>query len=164
MATAESFGLPKKAYTKHFWGGMFFSAVCLFWFIGGLPWLIDSLSSVIIGGVGALVFVPVTVWAGIRMIRGTPTATISEKGLEVPGIFIRWSEISCLRRRNVWGSPWIDVVLHEPYAVISRASLLRRPNMYLNTWLFKSPVLVSPSHLDEPKIFLIMAGSYVPIR
>lgn len=162
MATGETFFLPK-GFVGAFWGGVFFSAVCLFWVIGGLPRFEDNLGAVIIGGVGALFFVPMTVILGSRLIRKTPTATISGEGLEVPGLFIEWTDISCLRTRRVWGRPWIDVVLHDPHAVISRASLFRRPNKYINIWLFKSPVFISPALLGDAGIFLVMASSYVPI-
>lgn len=162
------FEAPRGFYAKTFWGGAALSGVSLFWLVAALPRFEDNLVSAIIAGIAFLVLLPLTLLNLRRLLTKTPSVTVSSAGLHIrsavaPEGPIGWHEIAGLHEVPIKGHWMIKVILADPPGVIAR-SRRRKPVMYLNMWIFGSPVFIPVITVDNPHLVLQCASDYVPIQ
>lgn len=69
-----------------------------------------------------------------------------------------------LHEVHIKGHWMIKVILADPPGVMGRSPRHRKPVMYLNRWIFGSPMFIPVITVDNPHLVLQYASDYVPVQ
>ena len=108
---------------------------------------------VLMGALSTLFFGGSTVFLVYTLVRGKPLLVIDSDGLYhnatllVNAGFLAWSEIAGYRRYTISNQESLSVILRDPQAVISRASVWRRGLLRMSVRMSGTPVNIPRSIL-----------------